>query len=208
MNSENTELVHSVDDYLDEFWELISDSGYTDPRNIIVKFRRGLDRRISQAIVGMTQGRPTDVDLDSWYDLAVQIDQNRAADKAFMASYRSPPMFGNPQTQAAPRGGMVTVPRPPPPPHCFAHAAPTPGNPVPMDIDAARKKAALPQGCRRCGQLGHWAKDCPQRFDVRHMSADEVQDVLEAMLAKLDVAPPEEAVAEPAEEEDFVPCSE
>ncbi|KDR68942.1 hypothetical protein GALMADRAFT_23143, partial [Galerina marginata CBS 339.88] len=49
---------------------------------------------------------------------------------------------------------------------------PSPGNPIPMDIDAARKKSALPQNCRRCGELGHWANDCPHRYDVRHMSTD------------------------------------
>ena len=34
----------SVDDYLDQFRDLISDSGYTDPKTVVVKFRRGLDR--------------------------------------------------------------------------------------------------------------------------------------------------------------------
>jgi hypothetical protein len=40
----------SVDDYLDQFKDLIEDSGYTDPKTIVVKFRRGLDRRISSAL--------------------------------------------------------------------------------------------------------------------------------------------------------------
>ena len=33
----------SVDDYLDQFRDLIYDSGYTDPKTVVVKFRRGLD---------------------------------------------------------------------------------------------------------------------------------------------------------------------
>jgi len=33
----------SVDDYLDQFKDLIEDSGYSDPKMIVVKFRRGLD---------------------------------------------------------------------------------------------------------------------------------------------------------------------
>ena len=33
----------SVDDYVDEFQDLIHKSGYTDPQNIVVKFRRGLN---------------------------------------------------------------------------------------------------------------------------------------------------------------------
>src|SRR5271154_2458386 len=32
----------SVDDYIDEFLDLISEAGYTDPKTIVVKFRRGL----------------------------------------------------------------------------------------------------------------------------------------------------------------------
>ena len=36
----------SVDDYLDGFKDLIEDSGYTDPKTIVVKFHHGLDRRI------------------------------------------------------------------------------------------------------------------------------------------------------------------
>lgn len=46
----------TVDDYLDQFRDLIYDSGYTDPKTIVVKFRRGLDRRISTALAGMASG--------------------------------------------------------------------------------------------------------------------------------------------------------
>ena len=37
----------TVDDYLDQFWDLIYDSRYTDPKTVVVKFCRGLDCRIS-----------------------------------------------------------------------------------------------------------------------------------------------------------------
>jgi hypothetical protein len=42
-----------VDDYLDHFQDLVYDSGYTDPKTIMVKFRQGLDRWISAALAGM-----------------------------------------------------------------------------------------------------------------------------------------------------------
>jgi len=57
----------SVDDYLDQFRDLIDDSGYTDPKTIVVKFRRGLDRRIANALAGMAAGRPSDTDPKSWF---------------------------------------------------------------------------------------------------------------------------------------------
>jgi len=36
----------TVDDYLDSFLTLVSDAGYTDPRTLVVKFRRGLRTNI------------------------------------------------------------------------------------------------------------------------------------------------------------------
>ena len=42
-----------VDDYLDKFLELVSESGYTDPRTIVVKFWKGLDPQIQNMIATM-----------------------------------------------------------------------------------------------------------------------------------------------------------
>jgi len=72
----------TVDDYLDQFRDLIYDSGYTDPKTVI----QGLDRRISTALAGMTYGRPSDMDPEAWFRLTVQMDQNRAADEVFHVS--------------------------------------------------------------------------------------------------------------------------
>jgi len=79
-----------VDDYLDQFQDLIYDSRYSDPKTVVVKFRRGLDRRISTALAGMTYGRPSDTDLEAWFRLAVRMDQNRVADEVFHISHRQP----------------------------------------------------------------------------------------------------------------------
>ena len=79
-----------VDNYLDQFHNLIYDSRYTDPKTIVVKFHRGLDRRISAALAGMTYGRPSDTDPEAWFHLAVRMDQNRVADEAFHVSHRQP----------------------------------------------------------------------------------------------------------------------
>jgi hypothetical protein len=79
-----------------------------------------------------------------------------------------------------------------------------------MDIDAARKKGTTPQfTCRRCGEPGHFARDCEKRFDIRHMSSDEIQTALENMLAGIDVAEAEQRAEETSEleESDFVRSS-
>ena len=80
----------SVDEYLDEFQDLITEAGYSDPKTIVVKFRRGLDTQIQNAIATMPSGRPSDMVPTDWYTAARTIDQNRATNEAFRSSYRTP----------------------------------------------------------------------------------------------------------------------
>ena len=111
------------------------------------------------------------------------------------------PMSGLSAAPAGVGSGLVF-----PPATHFAHSNPSPGNPVPMDIDAARKTKAAPDTCRRCGKTGHWAKDCELRFDVRYMDTDEIERELENKFAAKDVASTEPPVEEEEELsiEDFV----
>jgi len=46
----------TVDNYLDSFQTLVSDAGYTDPRTLVVKFRRGLKLGIQNQITTMPYG--------------------------------------------------------------------------------------------------------------------------------------------------------
>ena len=50
----------SVNDYLDEFIDLITETGYTYPKIVVVKFWRGLKAEIQNAIAMMAYGRPSD----------------------------------------------------------------------------------------------------------------------------------------------------
>jgi len=75
-----------------------------------------------------------------------------------------------------------------------------------MDIDVAHKAKSINDNCRCCGEPGHWAKDCKLRFDIHHMTADELSALVEDQLAALDVvqSDPEEEVPTKG----FVPHSE
>lgn len=71
-----------------------------------------------------------------------------------------------------------------------------------MDLDnGASRRSTTPLLCYCCKQTGHFGKDCPNQFDVREMTTDELQEILELRLAKLDVAPMEEVASE--EVQDF-----
>ena len=89
----------------------------------------------------MAIGRPSDVEPESWYELATQLDQHRAADKAFMSSHRilPTPHFSAPTPSFAGINQYFPIVNP----SRFAHSNPTPGRPVPMDIDATKRKVDL-----------------------------------------------------------------
>ena len=57
----------TVDNYLDNFQALVSDAGYTDPRTLVVKFRRGLRLGIQNQITTMPYERPANNNPNVWY---------------------------------------------------------------------------------------------------------------------------------------------
>jgi hypothetical protein len=195
----------SLDDYLDEFQDLITESGYTDPKTIVVKFRRGLNPQIQNAVATMASGRPSDIVPAEWYAMARTVDDNRATNEAFVSANHPSQTTSRPTTFSAARFSPANTSQ------GHAHLVPTPGNPVPMDLDAARRRALKPAECFRCKKTGHYSQNCPDRYDVRAMTLDEIQEIFENRLAQLDVAPADDPKpsAEPsAAEEDFLPSSE
>ena len=65
----------SIDDYLDEFVELVAEVGYMDPKIVVVKFQKGLDPQIQNTIATMAYGHPSDASPESWYEAAKNMDQ-------------------------------------------------------------------------------------------------------------------------------------
>jgi hypothetical protein len=127
----------SLDDYVDEFQDLIADSGYTDPKTIVVKFRRGLNPQIRNSVATMASGRPSDTNPDGWYEMARTVDQNRATNEAFQSAHRAPVIPANRTVSTFPVRSVPALSR--------SHLIPTPGNPVTTDIDTPVPQESEPE---------------------------------------------------------------
>ena len=58
---------------------------------------------------------------------------------------------------------------------------PAPKDPNAMDVDRTRQQMP-PIKCFKCNKLGHMARDCKGRLDVRAMTHDEMMDYFEEQL--------------------------
>jgi len=174
----------SVDDYVDEFRDLVELSSYTEGLAIVVKFWKGLNRDIQDVIASIPIGRPEDDDPEAWYSAALRAEENWRTNDLF---------HGPPRTNPKPTGGMFSTPWLVP---ATWTPKPTPQNPTPTGANPPRTKEVTPDACRRCGKPGHWAKDCEKCFDIRYMSTDEKEDWLQGVAIEADTRDLEDELEE------------
>ena len=195
-----------VDNYLDSFLILASDTGYTDPWILVVKFRRKLKLNVQSQIATMPFRRPADTDPEAWYTAAQRINQAWLANEAFQSTLWSTTMTPARSTPAQPTPFSVlcsppaalpsVLPRPPLP-------SPAPSGGIPMDINAVRKTCSLPpRGCYQCGEANHLVKDYPYHLDVRRLTTEQREELIEDLMALKDAVEAEEVCSAP--EEGFV----
>src|SRR3981189_1921171 len=137
--------------------------------------------------------RPADDDPDGWYKAARCFDLNQLANEAFHASSteRSAPALHAPDSRTTYSFACTSAPTQYfKPAHTSAPPLFRPTTPlhpgIPMDIDAQHAKASTPHTCHRCGSPNHLIRDCPRRFDVRHMCTEEIDDFFATVLARHD----------------------
>jgi hypothetical protein len=91
-----------VDEYIDEFREVIDHARYFEGTHIVLKFHQGLNAVIQNHVACMTAGCPSDETLKEWYDAALLCNENHIVNKAFGALLWTTP---HPEKASYP-GGM------------------------------------------------------------------------------------------------------
>ncbi|GLB45625.1 hypothetical protein LshimejAT787_2500170 [Lyophyllum shimeji] len=116
----------SVDEYIDEFWDLAEEAQFPDGAQLVFRFRHGLDPRIEAKVANIVEGRPSDERVQEWIDAARRVDYNTRAHQDFRSAVTKPrtapaPAVRHPGAPAVFRA----LPAPPPRPAAAAPSAPT-----------------------------------------------------------------------------------
>ncbi|GLB34667.1 putative zinc ion binding [Lyophyllum shimeji] len=187
----------SVDEYIDEFWDLAEEAQFPDGAQLVFRFRHGLDPRIEAKVANIVEGRPSDERVQEWIDAARLVDYNTRAHQDFRSAVTKPrtapaPAVRNP---GAPAVFLAPFPR------AFRWTLTCPANvPEPHHLSSMQEARA---------HRSH----CPDQFDIRSMTTEERDDWVMGLLADLDAvraAASTEAQAEApaaAEEESTPPLA-
>ncbi|GLB41125.1 hypothetical protein LshimejAT787_0903400 [Lyophyllum shimeji] len=80
----------SVDEYIDEFWDLAEEAQFPDGAQLVFRFRHGLDPRIEAKVANIVEGRPSDERVQEWIDAVRLVDYNTRAYQDFRSTVTKP----------------------------------------------------------------------------------------------------------------------
>ena len=192
-------------------------------KTIVIKFWKELNPAIQNKVV-LTRDNTLDFDNpEGWYEAAQKVAQTWEANEAFVESSRGATQLNRPP---------IPTPKAVPPmtyafgapwkisfqptPTCALGAAPSSSKdgPEPIDVDCTHSQSNFPIICQCCNKPGHYARECPNAFDIWNMTTQEKLELipkLPALADTLEMPPLEnnsdlEAEAE-MQKEDSVNCS-
>jgi hypothetical protein len=199
----------NIEEYIDEFEELINMSQYKDSLAIVLKFCHGLNATIQDKIAELGTNQPSNEKLEQWYVMAWLFDQNHIANEAFQTvqnKLHAPSMAVNnlrsvfPQMLVSQFSALTSS---------ILQNRPVTNTRV---ESTPQRLGNTPQACYCCGSFDHLSPQCKIKFDVWAMTSDEREDILEQLLVVKDVV--REEVEESGSPEDvcegstdFVPHS-
>lgn len=170
----------TAEDYVMKFNAHKDDTGYNDVA-LVELFKRGLNAGLLTRIYGR---RPLPTDCEGWQDEAIALDRQWREAQAYAKSAPTKPAARTTtatqnqwrpyyQRQAPPQQNQQQQQqqqqaRPTPPAPQIAAR-----DPNAMDVDRSQR---TPIRCYKCGGLGHMARDCKRKLDVRQMTYEDQQE--------------------------------
>jgi phage terminase Nu1 subunit (DNA packaging protein) len=79
-----------MDEYIDEFRDLIDQAGYREGLTIVMKFCKGLQRDIQDRIATLANGCPDDADPHAWYAAVLNCVENEETNRLFCETLPTP----------------------------------------------------------------------------------------------------------------------
>jgi len=82
-----------LDEYVDQFQELIRKAGYKEGTTIVLKFHRGLCHNVDvdKEVASMMFNCPKEDNAEAWYSAVRQIAHNQASNAAFWGETKASP---------------------------------------------------------------------------------------------------------------------
>src|SRR5262249_23199517 len=141
----------TCDEHVQEFKRIARDSGYTG-RALMEEYKRSLNTRLRKALME-SESPPTTI--TSWYERSMKLDrqwrQAKAEEAYYHKGHETPKKF-------TPRPGTF-FPKP-------IQVQPK-RDPNAMEVDRTQGPSRRPITCFKCGKMGHMAKECWSKVDVR-----------------------------------------